>query len=266
MFFMSTAKIKSLLFHKRYIEKVTRMYDGYMAVINDMDQPELTMDIFHEFGIHTLKELGWYLEKNAEYGGYVKVPWSEKLILIPFHNDFMNSWLRFDNPRVIEFYDNLYESKKADYDSRVHFDRKRFDVEEELQLNNWTMPPVDKRMLSAPINGCWDRPELIARFLELQGYKTKRLCCHDGHVMRGHCFTVYTDEKYWLTTSSLPFNLKCKSYETFCRKIYRVLKRIPIYSDNSKCRLVEFEPPEPGMTTKEYLSNIENGHVVVNYV
>lgn len=265
MFFLSTAKMRSVLLPKGYKVEVTRKYDEYMALLNDVNQPELTMDIFHEFGIHTLRELGSYLEKNAEYGGYVRVSWSDKLILIPFHNDFMNSWLRFDNPRVKEFYDHLYESRKAEFDSRIHFDMKRFDVEESLQLNNWIMPPIDKRMLSVPISGCWDRPELIARFLELQGYKTKRLCCHDGHVMRGHCFTVYTDGEYWRTASSLPINLKCKSYEVFCRKIYCALKHIPIYSDNSKCRLVEFESPKSGMTTEEYLLNIEKGLVVVSY-
>lgn len=263
MFFLSTAKIRSLLFHQRYLEEVTSAYDRHMKILNDTNQPELTLDIFHEFGIFTLQQLGWYLEKNAEYGGYVKVPWTDQLILIPFHNDFMNDWLRFDNPRVMQFYDDLYEFKKADYDSRVHFDMKRFDVEEELQLHNWTMPPIDRRMLSAPINGCWDRPELVARFLELRGYGTKRLCCHDGHVMRGHCFTVYTDGEFWMTASSLPMNLKCRCYETFCKKIYRVLKHVPIYSDNSKCRLVEFDPPRPGMTTREYLDNIERGRVVV---
>lgn len=263
MFFLSLAKFKSVLFRNKYVDEITRKYDRYMAALNDLNQPELTLKIFHEFGIYTLKDLVWYLEKNAEYGGYVRVAWTEKLILIPFHNDFMNSWLRFDNPRVVEFYNNLYEAKKADYDSRVHFDMKRFDVEEELQLNNWIMPPIDRRMLAAPINGCWDRPELIARFLELQGFKTKRLCCHDGHVMRGHCFTVYTDGEYWMTTLTLPFNLKCKSYNLFCKKLYRILRHIPIYSDNSKCRLVEFNPPRSGMTTREYLANIESGRVVV---
>ena len=265
MFFLSSAKIKSIISHKQYLRDITSQYDSYMALLNDTNQPELTMNVFQEFGIKTFKDLSWYLEKNAEYGGYIHVPWSEQLVLIPFHNDFMNSWLRFDNPRVIEFYDKLYESVKDKYDSRVHFNMKKFDVEEELQLNNWIMPQLDRRMLSVPINGCWDRPELVARFLELQGFKTIRLCCHDGHIMRGHCFTVYTDGKYWMTASSFPVNLKCRNYNLFCNRIYRILRHIPIYSDNSKCRLVEFEAPTPGMTTKEYLENIRNGHVVVSY-
>lgn len=264
MLYISTAKIKSAINHSRYCKDVSERYDAYMAILNDDNQPDLTIETFHEFGIHTLKDLGWYLEKNAEYGGYVHMPWSDQVILIPFHNDFMNSWLRFDNPRVIEFYNKLYDSVKEKYDSRIHFDMKRFDVEEELQLNNWIMPPLDKRMLSAPISGCWDRPELVSRFLELQGFKTKRLCCHDGHIMRGHCFSVYTDGTYWMTASSLPINLKCKSYKKMCAHLHRVLKHIPIYSDNSKCQLVEFDPPKPGMTTQEYLRNIENGRVVVS--
>lgn len=34
---------------------------------------------------------------------------------------------------------------------------------------------------------------------------------HDGHAMRGHCFTVYTDGIYWMTAASLPLNIKTKS-------------------------------------------------------
>lgn len=265
MFFMSTAKLKSVISNGKYRKDISERYDSYMDILNDDNQPELTMEIFHEFGIQTLKDLEWYLEKNAEYGGYVRMPWSEKLTLIPFHNDFMNSWLRFDNPRVIDFYDKLYNFMKEKYDSRIHFDMKRFDVEEELQLNYWRMPPIDKRMLSVPINGCWDRPELIARFLELQGFQTKRLCCHDGHIMRGHCFTVYTDGIYWMTASSFPINLKCKSYKKICKYLYRVLKHVPIYSDNSKCQLIEFDPPQPDMAACDYLDNIKNGRVIISY-
>lgn len=264
MSFLSAAKLKSVISNKRYLKDISEKYDSYMAILNDSNQPDLTIDVFNEFGIRTLKDLGRYLKKNSEYGGYVHMPWSEKLILIPFHNDFMNSWLRFDNPRVIDFYNKLYDSVKDEYDSRTHFDMKRFDIEEELQRNHWSMPPIDKRMLSAPINGCWDRPELIARFLELHGFKTKRLCCHDGNIMRGHCFTVYTDGSYWMTASSFPINLKCKSYEQMCKYLYRMLKHIPIYSDNSKCQLVEFDPPKPGMVTRDYLDNIKNGKIIVS--
>lgn len=85
-----------------------------MKIVNNNNQSGLTLEIFYEYGIHTLKDLGWYLEKNAEYGGYVQMPWTDQLILIPFHNDFMNSWLRFDNPRVIDFYDKLYVSASKD--------------------------------------------------------------------------------------------------------------------------------------------------------
>lgn len=264
VFFLSTAKLKSVLSNKRYRKEITEKYDSYMAVLNNNDQPDLTLEVFHEFGIHTLKDLGRYLEKNGEYGGCVHVPWSKQLILIPFHHDFMNSWLRFDNPRVVDFYNKLYEFMEEKFDSRVHFDMKRFDVEEELQLNNWSMPPIDRRMLAAPISGCWDRPELIARFLELHGFKTKRLCCHDGHIMRGHCFTVYTDGNYWMTASSFPFNLKFRSYEKMCRYLYQGLKHVPIYSDNTRCELVEFKPPKPGIVTRNYLDNIKNGRVVVS--
>lgn len=263
MFFLSLAKLKSVFLKRKYVVDVTKKYDSYMEVLNNDSQVELTIDVFHEFGIYSLKDLGCYLKKNAEYGGYVRVPWSKNLILIPFHNDFMNSWLRFDNPRVISFYDKLYENKKQDYDSRIHFNMKRFDIEEELQLNNWFMPKVDKKMLTVPISGCWDRTELIARFLELQGFKTKRLSCHDDYIMRGHCFTVYFDGEYWRTTSSFPINLKCREYDLFCKILYKILRHAPIYSDNSKCKLVEFGAPTEGMSTKEYLENIEKGIIVV---
>lgn len=265
MLFLTLAKFKSIIDHKKYCEEIIAKYDSYMKILNDDNQPELTIDVFHEFGIFSIKDLGKYLKQNSEYGGCVHMSWSQEAILIPFHNDFMNSWLRFDNPRVIEFYNDLYDSVKEQYDSRVHFDMKKFDVEENLQINNWIMPPLDRRMLSAPISGCWDQPELVARFLELQGYKTKRLCCHDGHAMRGHCFTVYTDGTYWMTAASLPLNIKTKDYNDLCRKVYKILKHVPIYSDNSKCRLVEFDPPVPGMTAKEYVANIENGRIVVDY-
>lgn len=261
--FLSMAKLKSIFFKEKYRKNIASKYDFYMKLLNDNEcaLPDLSIDAFQEFGIYTLEDLRKYLKKNAEYGGYVHVPWTKELVLIPFHNDFMNDWLRFDNPRVEHFYDKLYESVKDNYDSRIHFDMKRFDIEENLQLNNWRMPPIDKRMLSVPINGCWDKPELIAKFLELHGYQTKRLCCHDGHIMRGHCFTVYTDGVYWRTASSFPINLKCKDFKKMCYYIYRVLRHVPIYSDSSHCQLVEFEPPTPGMCTHDYLEKIRNGRV-----
>lgn len=263
MFFLSTAKIRSLFAHKSYLKSISRKYERYITIINDDNQPDLTMDVFHEFGIKTLRQLNWYLEKNAEYGGCVDMPWSEKLIIIPFHHDFMNAWLRFDNPYVVDFYDRLYETVKDQYHSRTHFNMKRFDVEEELQLNNWKMPPIDRRMLTAPINGCWDKPELISRFLELQGFKTQRLCCHDGIIMRGHCFTVYSDGIYWRTASSASINLRDKSFEGLCHKVFRLLRHIPIYSDSSKCRLIAFDPPKPGVSARDYINNIKKGKIII---
>ena len=263
MFFLSTAKIKSVVNHKKYLRDISARYDAAMAVLNGEPGPELSLEVFARFGIHTLRELEWYLEKHSEYGGYIHVPWTEELVLLPLHHDFINAWLRFDNPRVVTLYDRLYESRKEQFHNRTHFDRKRFDIEEDLQLNNWTMPPLDQRMLASPVNGCWDRPELVARFLELQGFQVQRLSCHDGHVMRGHCFVVYTDGNFWMTTSAFPVNLKCKSYRTMCRRIFAVLKHLPIYSDRTKCRLVEFGPPRPGMTTRQYLSLIENGTTIL---
>lgn len=263
MLFLSASKLRSRLNHKKYLRDITARYDAALAVLNSPPGPDLTLEVFEEFGIRTLRDLNWYLEKNAEYGGCIRVPWTSQRLPLPLHNDFMNAWLCFDNPRVKELYDRLYETRKEEFHSRVHFDMKRFDVEEDLQLNNWTMPPLDRRMLEAPINGCWDRPELVARFLELKGFQTRRLACHDGHIMRGHCFAVYTDGSSWMTTSAFPVNAKHSSYEAMCRKIFPFLKRIPIYSDSNQCRLVDFAPPWAGMTTREYLALIENGRVVM---
>lgn len=263
MMVLLKTKLESLLAHKTYCARIAHEYDRNMAILNDENQPPLTMEVFREFGICNIKDLCRYLSKNAEYGGYVHFPWSDKLILLPFHNDFMNSWLRFDNPRVVELYDRLYENLKGNYKNRIHFDMTRFNLEEEIQLNDWIMPPLDRRMLAAPVNGCWDRPELIGQFLALQGYETRRLCVYDGIIMRGHCFTVYFDGKYWRTTSGFPINLKYKDYQKMCRHIYAVLRRVPIFKDKNSCRMIEFPIPHPGMNTREYIKNIERGKVVI---
>lgn len=204
------------------------------AVINSENQPLLTPEVFAEFGIYTLKDLQLYLHKKSEYGGYVRVPWKNKNILIPFHNDFFNSWLRFDNPRVIAFYNELYEHTKDRYQNRTHFDMTRFNIEEDMQMNNWRMPTLDRKMLAAPINGCWDKPELISCFLEFQGYTTKRFCCHDGIIMRGHCFAAYFDGQKWSTCDS-GLTLKDKDFNKFCRRIYNILKCVPIFKNPSAC-------------------------------
>lgn len=262
MSLFSFAGIESKINRRGYDKRVSAEYDTAVKILNDQDQPVLTREIFEEFGICTLRDLNRYLSKHAEYGGCVVILPCTDRILIPFHNDFMNQWLRFDNPRVRTFYHELYNRRKDEFDSEIHFRMKFFEIEEELQYHCWVMPPVDRRMLAAPINGCWDKPELMARFLELQGYRTKRLCCHDGHEMRGHCFTVYTDGAYWMTTSSFPLRLRCRSYTALCRRLLRIMRLLPIYSDRSRCVLVEYEPPREGMTGQEYVDQIINGKVV----
>lgn len=140
MLFLSMAKLKSIFFKEKYRKNIASKYDFYMKLLNDNEcaLPDLSIDAFQEFGIYTLEDLRKYLKKNAEYGGYVHVPWTKELVLIPFHNDFMNDWLRFDNPRVEHFYDKLYESVKDNYDSRIHFDMKRFDIEEKGDFRQMT--------------------------------------------------------------------------------------------------------------------------------
>lgn len=266
MMLFSFAAIESKVFSASYRRRVARKYDAVSAVLNGVEQPALTKEVFAEFGIRSLAELNRHLRKNTEYGGCVRVTFRSDRVLIPFHNDFMNNWLRFDNPRVEQFYHELYLSKKDDYFDEWHFRCKRFDIEEELQANNWIMPAMDRRMLAAPINGCWDKPELLARFLELQGFRTKRLCCHDGHEMRGHCFTVYTDGKFWMTTNSFPLRIKHRSYEALCRKLLRLLRFLPIFSDRSKCVLVEYAPAQEGMTGRDYVEQIINGTVVAGKI
>ncbi len=244
-----------------YRRIITAKYDEAEAVINSFDQPPLTDEVFEEFGIRTLGDLSSYLSRRAEYGGYISVPFSEKLVLIPFHNDFMNRWLRFDNPRVTAFYDRLYEERKSEFDSRQHFDRARFRIEEEFQLNAWRMPPLDKRMLLAPISGCWDKPELLAHFLTLKGYPVKRLSCNDGNNLRGHCFCVYYDGKYWRPAGRYP--IKNRDYKKLCRAMLDIFRRVPMFKHPDRCRLMEFGAPETGFTGREYVALIDNGSVVV---
>lgn len=115
MLFFSVAKFKSIFFKEKYRKNIASKYDFYMKRLNDNEFTlhDLSIDDFQEFGIYTLVDLEKYLKKNAEYGGYIHVPWTKELVLIPFHNDFMNDWLRFDNPRVEHFYDKLYDFRKT---------------------------------------------------------------------------------------------------------------------------------------------------------
>ena len=261
--FLNTSSIRMHLDPKHYNSWAVTMYDRAMKVINGQPLPELSPEDFASYGITSLAELNSYLSKKAQYGGYIKTELSEEKIIIPFHNDFMNSWLKFHNPRVIEFYNRLYESRKRSYQSREHFDRKRFDIEEEFQLNNWTMPKLDRRLLDAPICGCWDKPELIARFLELHGFQTRRLCCHDGNEMRGHCFAVYFDGIYWHTTSTrFPLNYKSKDYQHFCDRVFSAVRNIPFFSSPSDCCLIEYSTPVAGATAVELVDSIKNGVII----
>ena len=260
MSFFNTSSICMRFFPKRYYSQAVEKYNRAMRIINSATSQPLTLSEFRAYGISSLSDLNRYLSQKSEYGGYVKTEVSDQLIIIPFHNDFMNTWLKFKNPKVVEFYDRLYDYRKHAYHSREHFDKKRFDIEEDLQINNWTMPMVDKKMLEAPIFGCWDKPELLSRFLELQGFQTKRLCCHDGNEMRGHCFAVYFDGKYWRTTSTqFLLNYKCRDYQEFCNRVFSVVRNIPFFSSPRACSLVEYKAPSAGTTAHELVESIKNG-------
>lgn len=254
--------LKRTFSREKYLREITEKYDHYSRMLNVADEPFLDLQVFGEFGIRTLGELLAYFAKYTEYGGHISMEGEEGLTLIPFHHDSMNRWLKFDNPRVVDFYDRVYERRKNEFHSRHHFDMERFRIEEEFQLNNWVMPPLDRRRLTAPISGCWDKPEVIAHFLTMKGFEVRRLSCNDGNVLRGHCFCVYHDGEFWRTATSNKYGYKNRDYQQFCKRLLSVLRRIPIFSDPGNCRIMEFGEPAQGCTGGEYVDNISRGQII----
>jgi len=263
MFLSAIRSLPARMNRKAYEAHITEKYDYVTAVVNREAGPELTLDDFDSYGLTSLKKLLAYMEKEGEYGGSVYLPWEGRVTVLPFHHDFMNDWLKFKNPRVTELYDRMYQEKRALYRDREDFDRRRFDIEEELQVKYWKMPVIDRRVLDAPVFGCWDNMELVAHYLKLKGYPVKRLCFHDGIIMRGHTFVIYNTGEYWTTCLSYPANHHYRSYENFCNLVFQVMKRVPIYKNKKGCTLIEFGEPYPGMTTPEYLKLIESGTILL---
>ncbi len=262
MYLHPILKLKRTITPEKYNNEIVKKYDEAMKIINAPYSQPLTMDVFEGMGIYSLHDLVTYLGKNSEYGGYISLPDMPGYTLIPFHNDFMNKWLKFHNPRIIDFYDHIYEQRKNEFNSRHHFDMERFAIEEEFQLNNWRMPPLDKRMLDAPISGCWDKPELLAHYLTMKGYEVKRLSCNDGNVLRGHCFCVYFDGKCWSTATSYILDMKDPDFERFCKKLLNILHRVPMFVNPENCSIMAFEKPVDRCTAKEYTDMISQGQVI----
>lgn len=240
------------------------LYDKYNKLRNATDCiVPLSREVFVEYGINTFHDLSRYLKRNGEYGGAIILPRSNVFILLPFHNDMLNKWLRFENPRVRERYKDIYELYKQQYPNVDTFKKDFFNVEEDILKRYWNMPEMDTRFLNAPIAGCWDKMELQATFAETLGYEVKRFCFHGGRIIRGHTFILYYDGTYWNTCLNTPFPIRNKRLDKLCQLIFNVLLHIP-FLDNGEIReLIEFNSPHGGMSAQEYIKLIEDGKVII---
>ena len=238
-------------------------YDKFTALRNAREFQPLTQQVFASYGIRSFRDLSRYLRRNGEYGGAVRLAGSEELVLLPFHNDTLNTWLKFENPRVKQAYELVYAQFGARYPDRQAFERDRFNVEETMLLECWEMPGMDTRILDAPIAGCWDQMEIQARYLENRGYRVKRYCFHGGRIVRGHTFVLYNDGKYWNTCTSFPLHIRRKSLDRLCRLLFHIFRRVPILDKGETTELVEFSSPREGMSAREYVDLIKNGTVVL---
>lgn len=242
------------------------MYEKFMALRNTKTGEPLTRKVFESRGIYTFSDLIRYLNKNGEYGGAIPLEGTEKLTLLPFHNDIMNAWLRFDNPKVVQAYELIYAQYKNRYPERHLFKKNRFKVEESLLEEFWTMPAMDTRLLDAPILGCWDKMELQACFLNILGYEVRRFCFHSGRIIRGHTFVLFNDGIHWKIPDAYPLPIESSDVARLSKFIFWVLQHIPFLDQGAVCELVEFSKPYAGMSTREYLQLIEDGHVVMKCV
>ena len=244
-------------------KKSETIYGQMQSVLNLNEGDPLTVEVFRNYGIKSLKDLHHYIKKHGEYGGAVRLSESEGVIILPFHNDFMNKWLKFNNDSVKAAYDRIYQLYQLQYPDRREFERKRFMIEEDILVKYWKMPSMDTRILAAPINGCWDRMEIFATYLNGLGYEVRRLCCHDGNIMRGHTYIVYKTGTYWTTCLGYPINFHYKDFDSVCKISFSLLRRLPIFSNPDCCELIEFQQPRAGMSTLEYLDLIKNGNIVI---
>ena len=244
--------------------KAVQQYDKYLAIRNREEFSPLTREVFQEYGIDSFHDLARHLRKYGEYGGLADLPCCNEPVLLPFHHDLLNKWLRFDNPRVEEIYDRVFYFLKDQYPDKQSFNRSFFHIEESILRNCWCMPMMDTRILEAPITGCWDKMEIQAAFLKSIGFIVKRFCFHSGMVLRGHTFVLYNDGKYWKACLDCPIPIRNKNLDKLCYLIFSVLKFIPFLTNGEKYELVEFESPYEGMPSSEYLRLIEDGVVLIS--
>lgn len=243
--------------------KAIEFYDKFTGLRNSGEYTTLSREVFLKYGIITFRDLTRYLKKYGEYGGAVDLPCFDGLTLLPFHNDVLNKWLCFDNPRVREIYEIVYQLYRNQYPDKDSFKRSFFDIEEDILRRYWNMPMMDTRILEAPIAGCWDKMEIQATFLEPLGYKIRRFCFHSGRIIRGHTFILYHDGRTWNTCLGIPFPTKNKDLKKLCKRIFSVLMHVPILDKGEICELVEFAAPHGGMSAQEYIKLIEDGTILI---
>lgn len=239
------------------------LYDKFTELRNAEEYTPLSREVFLKYGINTFRDLTRYLKKYGEYGGAVNLPCSNGYVLLPFHNDILNKWLRFDNPRVRENYKSIYRLYREQYPDMDSFKKAFFIVEEDILKRYWNMPVMDTRILDAPIAGCWDKMEIQAAFLSSLGYKIKRFCFHSGKVIRGHTFVLYHDGKTWNTCLGTPVSVRSRSLKKLCKLIFFVLTHVPFLDKGEMSELVEFGHPHGDMSAQEYIKLIEDGNVLI---
>lgn len=229
----------------------------------ETDWEAVNREMFDRYNIRVIRDLERFMSKNCEYGGLVFDSAKKKVILLPFHHDFMNSWLKFDDQHVIEFYGDYYDNNKKKYRSKDEFDKRFFETEEVIQLNNWMMPKFDERIFKYPIMGCWDKVEIEALFLECHGKEVRRVCCHDGNKMRGHTFLCFYDAGIWKKYMTSVITLKADNFEKLCKKAHSLLKHVPIYSNPKRCELIEYDKPPILCKGTEFVEILEKGRIII---
>lgn len=243
--------------------KAIELYDKFTALRNASEYTTLSREVFLKYGIITFRDLTRHLKKYGEYGGAVDLPCFNGLTLLPFHNDVLNKWLCFDNPRVKEIYERIYQLYSNHYPDKDSFKKSFFNIEEDILLRYWCMPMMDTRLLKAPIAGCWDKMEIQAVFLESMGYEVKRFCFHSGKIIRGHTFVLYYNGRTWNTCLGIPLPVRNADLKKLCKLIFLVFKNVPILDKGETCELIEFAPPQGGMSAQDYIQLIENGTVLI---
>lgn len=247
-------------------EKREAEYEAAYKIWNsDTKYDVLGPDAFAKYGIDSMEALERHLMKRSEYGGMIKNEFDGSILLLPFHHDVMNKWLKFDIPRVQEYYEQIYEkyTDRFHLKSKEDFKNRFFKIEEQIQIHRWELPLFDERILIYPILGCWDKVEIEAIYLESKGIEVKRVCCHDGIKMRGHTFLCFYEDGYWKTYMTSKVVLKSRTFEQLCKKSYELLRHVPIFLDSKKCELVEYTKPPVGCTGKQYIDILENGKVII---